>query len=82
MVTARQPAGYGPSLLPVRLPRNPAEALPSTLPAAGITDFLSQGSDKKVSDLPLGPFKRKWRKWVRGGTTGQQPDIEETRTPE
>ena len=56
MVTARQPAGVHPSLLPAFL-----EPWPSTVPSAHISAFPSQGLDKKGPLLPLGTFKRKWR---------------------
>lgn len=78
MVTARQPAAFQPSLPPAPAFQESCRDLALSYPLSSLR-FYPRESWEKRSDLPTDTFKRKWRQWVQGGTTGQQPKTEETR---
>lgn len=68
MVTARQPAGSWPSLQPTAAPLGPC---PRPAPQPKVQCFYPWGSWEKRSVSPPDTFKRKWRRWVQGGTIGE-----------
>ena len=68
MVTARQPAGFRPSLQPTAASLEPC---PQPAPELAMLCFYPWGNWEKRSVLPPDTFKRKQRRWVHGGAIGE-----------
>lgn len=83
MVTARQPAGFRPSLPPAAASQEPRRSPAISCPlSAGTTALSSPGKLGDYIRLDNGHFEKKVWQWVQGGTTGQQPDTKEIRVLE